>query len=101
MSIKRVAAAAAVAAGLGASVTVLQAGLADSLPMPRLATCRQRGGAPPRSLDPASGAARPCLAHQHKCPAPRTRVTSLPPQVTTTSHGPTEPEGINQFADRR
>jgi hypothetical protein len=90
MSIKRVAAAAAVAAGLGASVSVLQAGLADSSPCPAWQhdkTCDP----PPPNTGPGFGGGSTVPSPSAQVPGATSRVTSLPPQVTTAPHVTTGP----------
>jgi hypothetical protein len=91
MSMKRVAAAAAVAAGLGASVTVFHAGFANSVPCPAWQhdkTCDP----PPANQGPGFGGGSTVPNPGPSVPgAGTTRVTTLPPQFTTTPHVTTGP----------
>jgi hypothetical protein len=85
MSMKRVAAAAAVAAGLGASVTVFQAGFANSVPCPAWQhdkTCDP----PAPNQGPGFGGTTPFSSGPSQVPGATTHVTTLPPQFTTTPH---------------
>src|SRR5246127_1395654 len=88
MSMKRVAAAAAVAAGLGASVTVFHAGTADSVPCPNWQhdkTCDP----PPANQGPGFGGSSNVPSPSAQVPGATSRVTPLPPQFTTTPHATT------------
>src|SRR6201984_3293027 len=90
MSIKRVAAAAAVAAGLGASVTTLHAGFANSVPCPAWQhdkTCDP----PPANQGPGFGGGSTVPNPGPSVPGATSRVTTLPPQFTTTPHVTTGP----------
>jgi hypothetical protein len=90
MSIKRVAAAAAVAAGLGASVTTFHAGFANSVPCPAWQhdkTCDP----PPANPGPGFGGSGPVPTPGSQVPGATTHVTTLPPQGTTTPHVTTGP----------
>jgi hypothetical protein len=90
MSIKRIAAAAAVAAGLGASATVFDAGFANSVPCPAWQhdkTCDP----PPANQGPGFGGTSSFTPGPSQVPGATSRVTSLPPQFTTTPHGTTGP----------
>jgi hypothetical protein len=83
MSIKRLAAAAAVAAGLGASVTVFHAGFANSVPCPNWQhdkTCDP----PPANQGPGYGGSSPVPTPGSQVPGAGTpHVTTSPPGVTT------------------
>ncbi len=83
MSIKRVAAAAAVAAGLGASVTTFHAGFANSVPCPNWQhdkTCDP----PPVNQGPGFGGSSPVPTPGSQVPGAGTpHVTTSPPGVTT------------------
>jgi hypothetical protein len=92
MSMKRVAAAAAVAAGLGASVTVFHAGFANSVPCPNWQhdkTCDP----PPVNQGPGFGGSSPVPTPGSQVPGAGTpHVTTSPPGVTT--NVTTSPPGV-------
>jgi hypothetical protein len=96
MSMKRVAAAAAVAAGLGASVTVFHAGFANSVPCPAWQhdkTCDP----PAPNQGPGFGGSSSFSSGPAQVPGVTTHVTTLPPQFTTTPHVTTGPTTDNKI----